>query len=730
MPPRRRTRSASRPASESLGRGTGVRVGRGGRGRRSREGNDERVNDLNGQGNDQGMRANGGVEGLNENVEGANGGAPNFSTIIAQQLQDLLPAMMIERYVYGLALQICRIVAATEPKTMQKYVQISNALTDEAVRNGSIKKVEKTGNVGEPSQDKNGWDDNKRTRIGNVFATTVNPVGRENAGTWPKCTTCNSYHATRGPCHTCFNCNRLGHLAKDCRGLPRNMNPVNAKNPHGRACYECGSTDHGRRNQENQARGRPFMLGAEEARQDPNILTGMDLLSNHKAKIICHEKVVRIPLVDGKVLRVVGERPEKKARILMSVTISDKYQEEIVVVRDFPEVQIFIKKGKIKAKWTKPGTGMKRVQEIKVEDTYQYVQEVLGFSDNSKSGNPTPTSDPKIALSSHSLTPFEGGDFILEEIEACLISKSIPSGIDDTHLDLDGDIRLLEELLNNDPSLSPLPPKELNVEEIKTVKSFIDEPPKLELKELPSHLEYAYLEGIDKLAVIIAKDLKDDEKEALLKDLKSLKWAISWKISDIKGPTGGHHGANFTAKKVFDAGFFWPTIYRDADDLVTQCDACQRQGKISQHDEMPQNAIQVCEIFDVWGIDFMGPFLSSRGNKQVGKWRFQIEVSNVFLRGRLVKTVPHGEWSSCEALFWRGHTTIGCLGSPNYPHGPMNLGSSQASDSVNKNSSASWEETHAYTSIFFLFPNNKSVEDARLFLSRVLCFVIIIQDCP
>ncbi|GJR81962.1 reverse transcriptase domain-containing protein [Tanacetum coccineum] len=83
------------------------------------------------------------------------------------------------------------------------------------------------------------------------------------------------------------------------------------------------------------------------------------------------------------------------------------------------------------------------------------------------------------------------------------------------------------------------------------------------------------------------------------------------------GPTGGHHGANYTAKKIFDAGFFWPTIYRDAHDLVTRCEACQRQGKISQKDEMPQNAIQVCEIFDVWGIDFMGPFPSSQGNKYI-----------------------------------------------------------------------------------------------------------------
>ncbi|GJW09177.1 hypothetical protein Tco_1571600 [Tanacetum coccineum] len=90
-----RTRSAGRPAAESLGGGTGVWVGRGRRGRRPREDNDERVDDLNGQGNDQGLGANGGVEGVNGGV----GGAPNFSTIIAQQLQDLLPAMLAQENV-------------------------------------------------------------------------------------------------------------------------------------------------------------------------------------------------------------------------------------------------------------------------------------------------------------------------------------------------------------------------------------------------------------------------------------------------------------------------------------------------------------------------------------------------------------------------------------------------------------------------------------------------------
>nr|GEU29767.1 reverse transcriptase domain-containing protein [Tanacetum cinerariifolium] len=278
----------------------------------------------------------------------------------------------------------------------------------------------------------------------------------------------------------------------------------------------------------------------------------------------------------------------------------------------------------------------------------EYVQEVLGFSNNSKSGNPTPTSNPIIALSSSSLTPFEGGDFILEEIKACLTSKSIPPRIDVTDFDLEGDIRLLEELLNKDPSSSPLPPKELNVEEIKTVKSSIDEPPELELKELSSHLEYAFLEGTDKLPYIISKELKDEEKSALLKEkchfmvkegivlghkiskseievdrakldvIAKLPHLTSVKgVRSFLGHARGHHGANLTAKKVFDSGFYWPTIYRDAHDLVTLCDACQRQGKISQRDEMPQNAIQVCEIFDVWGIDFLGPFPCSKGNKYI-----------------------------------------------------------------------------------------------------------------
>ncbi|KAK1430086.1 hypothetical protein QVD17_12590 [Tagetes erecta] len=83
------------------------------------------------------------------------------------------------------------------------------------------------------------------------------------------------------------------------------------------------------------------------------------------------------------------------------------------------------------------------------------------------------------------------------------------------------------------------------------------------------------------------------------------------------GPAGGHYGGAYTAKRVFDAGFYWPTIFKDAHEFVRSCDACQRAGNISSRNEMPQNPIQVVEIFDIWGIDFMGPFPMSRGNRYI-----------------------------------------------------------------------------------------------------------------
>ncbi|GJT24112.1 reverse transcriptase domain-containing protein [Tanacetum coccineum] len=384
----------------------------------------------------------------------------------------------------------------------------------------------------------------------------------------------------------------------------------------------------------------------------------------------------------------------------------------------------------------------------------EYSQEVLGFSN----------------VISMIILPFRKKPTLFRAIE----DEPTSPEVEQTYYDPDGDILLLEAILNSDPS--PPPPnqgnyfpetrKDLKICEANNENSSVNKPPEVELKDLPPHLEYAFLEGNDKLPVIIAKDLKNEEKAALIEVLKSHKRAIAWKLSDIKGidpefcthkilmeedyeptvqhqrrvnpkihdvikkeveklldagffgdsfstclshldkmlkrcedtnlvlnwekshfmvkegivlghkisksgieyypqdhgfadfrklamrefhcqgnviptekqvfqrlqnttsgmtpylfsticadqmipagvhgkealdileachngPTGGHHGANLTAKKVFDAGFFWPSIYKDAHELVKNCDSCQRQGKISQRDEMPQNSIQV-----------------------------------------------------------------------------------------------------------------------------------------
>ncbi|GJV35384.1 reverse transcriptase domain-containing protein [Tanacetum coccineum] len=119
-------------------------------------------------------------------------------------------------------------------------------------------------------------------------------------------------------------------------------------------------------------------------------------------------------------------------------------------------------------------------------------------------------------------------------VASCLTSESIPPRIDDANFDPKEDLLTLKRLLNSDPT-STLPPEEQKFEELKTVEPSSDELPELELKDLPPHLEYAFLEGTDKLPVIIAKDLKYEDKTTLLNVLRSHKRAIAWKMSDIKG---------------------------------------------------------------------------------------------------------------------------------------------------------------------------------------------------
>nr|GEV04275.1 reverse transcriptase domain-containing protein [Tanacetum cinerariifolium] len=397
---------------------------------------------------------------------------------------------------------------------------------------------------------------------------------------------------------------------------------------------------------------------------------------------------------------------------------------------------------------------------------HEYAQEILGFSKNSSGGNPTSTSEPILFDSSHSLTPFEGSDFILEEIEAYLKDESISPENDHADCDPEGDICLIEKLLNND--LFQLPPMDLkmpfglcnapgtfqmcmmvifhNMIE-KTMEIFMDDfsvfgdsfssclshldtmlqrcedtnlvlnwekchfmvkegidlgykisknglevdrakvdviaklPHPTTVKGVRSFLRHAgfdrrFIQGFSKIARpmthlleketpfvfskikissgstpwfadfknfharnFIVKGISFQQKKNFFKDVKHyflddpylfricadqiIRLCVHGQEAyDIlkachEGLTGGHHGANFTAKTVFDAGFFWPTIYCDAHNLVKSCDICQRQGKISQRGKMPQNVIQVCKIFDVWGIDFMRPFPSLQRNRAI-----------------------------------------------------------------------------------------------------------------
>ncbi|GJT27429.1 reverse transcriptase domain-containing protein [Tanacetum coccineum] len=148
----------------------------------------------------------------------------------------------------------------------------------------------------------------------------------------------------------------------------------------------------------------------------------------------------------------------------------------------------------------------------------EYSQEVLGFSDSVAYNNPSPYFDPIVSTSSPTLTPFDESDFLLfEEADAFIAIDDEPVSpvFNATYYDPEGDILILEALLNSEP-LPPLPNQ-------------------VELKELPPHLEYAFLEENNKLPVIISKDLSQEEKTSLINVLKNRKQAIAWKLSDIKG---------------------------------------------------------------------------------------------------------------------------------------------------------------------------------------------------
>nr|GEU74852.1 reverse transcriptase domain-containing protein [Tanacetum cinerariifolium] len=274
-------------------------------------------------------------------------------------------------------------------------------------------------------------------------------------------------------------------------------------------------------------------------------------------------------------------------------------------------------------------TSMNKVDVIDIACEY-FVQDVLDFQYNPKSSSPTLVFDASVSekdlivkSSSPTLTLFGESDFFLEEIEDFINDDSIPTGIENSVYDPEGDILFLKKLLNEDPFQLPL--MDLKVAEESKEKYSVEEPPELELKELPSHLEYAFLEDSNKLPVIIAKNLKVDEREALINDdykpVVQSQRRVNPKIYDV---------IKKEVIKLLDAGMIYPIsdspwllkfskhAMRDLlGAIMVQISQRRRQGKISQRDEMPQNSIQVCEIFDIWGIDFIGPFPSSNGNKYI-----------------------------------------------------------------------------------------------------------------
>ncbi|GJW14299.1 putative nucleotidyltransferase, ribonuclease H [Tanacetum coccineum] len=351
----------------------------------------------------------------------------------------------------GLAPEIRGIVKATQPTTIQNVVLRAGILTNKAISCGTLTKgSEKRKANDEGAKSGGSWKDKKKAEVGARFMATAPP--RNEYVNYPKCTKYNTHHIEGGSCKVCFNCQRPGHFAKDCRE-PKRAVPVNTMrmNHNQRVCYECGSPDHlkstcpklgrapgqagnqlaiegnrGSRNNRNAVRGRAYNVNvnADEASRDPNVVTGtfslnnhfatvlfdsgadfsfistefasmlnvkprivnpgyvieiadgkrvevnrvicgcklelgnssftidliplghgsfdvivgMDWLSSNKAVIVCHEKMVEIPLEGGEALRVHGERALGLDKTLMNANVGEPKMNEIPVVREFSDV--------------------------------------------------------------------------------------------------------------------------------------------------------------------------------------------------------------------------------------------------------------------------------------------------------------------------------------------------------------------------------------------------------
>ncbi|GJU25569.1 putative reverse transcriptase domain-containing protein [Tanacetum coccineum] len=386
-------------------------------------------------------------------------------------------AKRVTRYINGLPSQIRGMLRATQPATIQAAILTAGILTDEAVRSGTLAKAgEKRKERDEASKSESVGKDEKKAKGGRGFVAAV-PPRREN-GNFPKCARCKGFHAEKGPCLVCYNCQWPGHMARDYRAPVRHAEPIRAVMPRNgqRACYECESLDHlrpncpkwnrecnqsgnqlaleGNRNtrgNENRAKGRACKVNVVDALQDPNVVTGtyslnnlyatvlfdfgadfsfistyfapllnvkpsianpryvievangrkeevdrifrssrlelgdsmflidliplgqgsfdvivgMDWLSNQKAVIVCHEKIVRIPVEGGKVLYVQGECNVGKTKTLMSTKANEPTLSDIPITKEDHENHLrlmleLLRKEKIKIEavksWKAPMT--------------------------------------------------------------------------------------------------------------------------------------------------------------------------------------------------------------------------------------------------------------------------------------------------------------------------------------------------------------------------------------